>query len=263
MQNSLLNLQRWLQISQVLKNQRERFSLEKGPPKYIMSSMRWMKQFDLFLLDLDGLLVDTEPLHFAAYQTLCKRHGYELPWNLQEYLGIAHASSGGLQKAIHPHLGEESWNVLYQEKKRIYLELLHSGEIALLPGVEAFLGELLENRVKRCVATNSCKEQVETIKDALPILKTIPVWITREDYENPKPAPDAYLKALELLADPGDRMIGFEDSLRGIQALERAGVLPVLICDPAHSQLNEALGVVHYPSFEQISDLNINHLHKK
>nr|NGX47140.1 hypothetical protein [Chlamydiota bacterium] len=102
--------------------------------------MRWMKQFDLFLLDLDGLLVDTEPLHFAAYQTLCKRHGYELSWDLQEYLGIAHASSGGLQKAIHPHLGGKDWNALYQEKKKIYLELLHSEEIALLPGVEAFLG---------------------------------------------------------------------------------------------------------------------------
>ncbi len=32
------------------------------------------------------------------------------------------------------------------------------------------------------------------------------------------PAPDAYLKALELLADPGDRIIGFEDSLRGVQS---------------------------------------------
>ncbi len=81
-----------------------------------------------------------------------------------------------------------------------------------MPGVEELLKELIELKSKRAVVTNSTKEQIETIKELLPLLKSIPLWITREDYENPKPAPDGYLKAMEVLADSGDRVIGFEDS---------------------------------------------------
>ena len=123
-----------------------------------------------------------------------------------------------------------------------------------MPGVEAFLKELTIVRAKRCVAAHSSREQVASIKNALPILETIPMWVTREDYEDPKPAPDAYLKAMELLFDPGDRVVGFEDSLRGLQALQSAGAMPVLICDPTHPQMRNVnlSEVKHYPSFPAI-----------
>ncbi len=218
--------------------------------------MRWIEKFDLFLFDLDGLLVNTEMLHYEAYRSLCSHYGYQLPWNFSEYLEVAHASSEGLREALYPHLASQGgeWSSIYAMKKKIYQESLNKGKLSLMPGVEALLQELAGARLKRCVATHSTKEQVETIKHHLPILKTIPVWITREDYESPKPAPDAYLKAIELLADPGDRIVGFEDSFRGLQALRATLALPVLICDPKHRQLKseELVGTVHYPSFEKI-----------
>lgn len=227
-------------------------------------TMRWIERFDLFLLDFDGLLVDTERLHYEAYKELCSRYDFELPLEFPQYLGIAHSSAEGLKNAIHPHLmeKEKNWDVLYKQKVKIYLELLHSGKLALMPGVEQFLEELSTHRLKRCVATNSSKQQVEIIKESLPILKSIPVWITREDYEDPKPAPDAYLKAIELLADPEDKIIGFEDSIRGIQALQGTPALPVLICHPDHPQLQDRslLTVSHYPTFQSIPGSFKGHL---
>ena len=218
------------------------------------SAMHWIERFDLFLFDLDGLLVDTERLHFEAYQTLCNRYDYEIPWDFMEYLGVAHASSNGLQEALEPHFGGRSWDELYVEKKKIYIETLNRGELKLMAGVEALLKELAQSRTKRCVVTHSSKEQVSAIKHFLPILKTIPVWITREDYEEPKPAADGYLKALELLLDPGDNVIGFEDSLRGFTALQQTLALPVLICDRKHPQMQakELQEVIHFSSFSQI-----------
>jgi len=218
--------------------------------------MRWIEKFDLFLFDLDGLLVNTEKLHYEAYQSLCSYYGYTLPWNFSQYLEVAHGSSEGLREALHPHLelrGGE-WSSIYETKKRLYQEALNKGKLSLMPGVEALLNELTDAKVKRCVATNSTKEQVAMIKQHLPLLKSIPVWITREDYEEPKPAPDAYFKAIEALADPGDQMIGFEDSYRGFQALQATPAVPVLICDAKHPQLKkgELSTVIHYPSFENI-----------
>lgn len=219
--------------------------------------MRWFEQYDLFLFDLDGLLVDTEKLHFEAYQTLCSRYNTSLDWDYRRYVEIAHKSSEGLRNELLSLLSTSpDWDLLYKEKREIYLDLLKKGSLQLMPGVEKILTELSDARIKRCVVTHSPKEQVERIKTVLPILQSIPVWITREDYENPKPAPDGYLKAIELLADPGDKMIGFEDSLRGFQALSASGAFPVLICDPTHPQMaDETLrGAKHFSSLATITN---------
>lgn len=225
----------------------------------MINFMRWISKFDLFLFDLDGLLVNTEQLHLAAYAAMCKKRGFHLPWDFDRYSSHAHFSDTALKEALAKEfpalfVQEPSWDVLYIEKKKAYMDILKGGGLQLLPGVEVLLKTLATTRIKRCVATNSTKEQVSVIKHFLPALNTIPVWITREQYEKPKPAPDAYLKAIELLADPGDRIIGFEDSLRGIKALQGTQAKPVLVCSPRHPQLKEMnlKDVSHYASFEKI-----------
>ncbi len=219
---------------------------------------RWIDQFDLFLLDFDGLLVDTERLHFAAYQALCQKHGCRLTWDFDHYCGIAH-KDGNISAALYtefPQLlaKEPDWNRLYAEKKQLYLDLLQQGKIALMPGVEDFLKALSIRKIKRCVVTNSWATQVKLIRLAQPILDTIPVWITREQYENSKPAPDGYLKAIELLADHADRIVGFEDTFRGIQALKETVAKPILICSDRHPQLKESglQGISRFSSFESV-----------
>lgn len=219
--------------------------------------MRWIERFDLFLLDFDGLLVNTEQLHYEAYQHLCKNLGLHLPWDFSQYLHIAHLSSEGIRKAFYalfPQLKESDWQELYLEKKRLYLEILKSQKLSLMPGVETFLKELARTQAKRCVVTHSPKEQVEWVKSFLPVLKTIPVWITREDYKDPKPSSEGYWKAIELLGEPDDRIIGFEDSVRGLQALQGTPAIPMLICDADHPQLKEpaVAQAFHYSSIEQI-----------
>lgn len=70
----------------------------------------------------------------------------------------------------------------------------------------------------------------------------------------PKPDPECYLRAIALCAQPGDRIIGFEDSLRGLQALQQTSALPVLIC-PAHHPLIDLATqgrVLYFESFEAI-----------
>lgn len=219
--------------------------------------MQWTEQFDLFLFDFDGLLVDTEQIHHKAYSLLCSEKGFPLSWSHDEYIQIAHTSADGLRKALVPHLRVEEriWPELYQRKKELYQSLVTSEPVPLMEGVSPLLGHLAKGGKKRCVVTNSTKQQVEAIIVAHPILQTIPVWITREQYKEPKPAPDGYLKAIEMLGKRGDRVIGFEDSLRGIQSLVEAGAFPVLICPPSHPQLLEVAleRITHVHTFSSIS----------
>lgn len=223
--------------------------------------MSWINNFQLFLFDFDGLLVNTEELHFAAYKAMCKRRGYDLDWSLDRFFGEAHFDSTALRDAIYaqfPKLKQEEprWEVLYAEKKAAYMEILQDGNLKLMPGVDKLLKRLEKAQIKRCVVTNSTKGQIDFIKGALPELKSIPYWIMREDYTHPKPDPECYLKAVAKYGKKGDRIIGFEDSMRGFTALEGAGVKGVLICPLWHPQLKRVAKekFVHFTSFEEIPE---------
>jgi len=223
--------------------------------------MDWIQKFDLFLFDFDGLLVNTEELHWQAYRQMCQERGCSLDWSLFEFFEAAHFSSTGLRDAIYRKLPElqkqePRWDVLYAEKKRLYQELLGKGGLALMPGVAEVLTALEKAGKRRCVVTNSTRVQVDLVKEKIPLLETIPVWITRENYREPKPHPECYLMAIRQLGKPGDRVIGFEDSARGFQALKDAGVATALLIAPQDHPQMKAFKGTYFPSFNSIIDLH-------
>lgn len=218
--------------------------------------MNWIRDFQLFLFDFDGLLVDTEGLHYAAYVKMMARRGYKLDWSYAEYSGLAHLNNTAIREGLYakfPDL-DPNWDQVYEEKKEAYLELLASGKLKLMPGVEPLLKALEIANIRRCVVTHSLLEHTLLIRKKMPILDSIPKWVTREDYAKPKPDPECYNRAIQLYGKPGDRIIGFEDSVRGLQALKGTPALPVLICPSHHPLLEMATegGVVHYETFEHI-----------
>jgi beta-phosphoglucomutase len=221
--------------------------------------MDWIQEYQLFLFDFDGLLVDTEQLHFTSYAELCRRHGYEMHWDFQRFCREAHGKAMGIWEAIgHEFPGifekEPCKDVLYEEKKTIYVELLRKTNLEFMEGAAALLATLAEKGLKRAVVTNSPRAHIEIIKESLPLLKSVPMWITREDYVNPKPSPEGYLKAIECLAKSGDRIIGFEDTLKGLKAMLAAGVESVLICPAQNEHVQEctSLGAKHFKSLSSI-----------
>ncbi|CAM0117684.1 HAD family hydrolase [Rhabdochlamydiaceae symbiont of Dictyostelium giganteum] len=219
--------------------------------------MDWIHNFDLFLFDFDGLLVDTEPLHFKAYQMMCQNRGYSLPWTLETFCAISHSDGPNLRNSIYelfPSLQKEApnWETLRKEKNQAYFELIKTVPLSLMPGVTPLLEKLSHHQKKRCVVTNSTLEQVSFIRKNNPILDLIPLWFTRETYQEAKPSPDGYLKALQTLRQEGDRVIGFEDSLKGYEALKQANIkTPLLICPSNHPQLEltKAKGALHFSDF--------------
>jgi HAD superfamily hydrolase (TIGR01509 family) len=181
---------------------------------------------EAFLFDLDGLLVDSEPLHFEAFKTVCEKSGFSIPWDFKTYCQKAHTQSMGLKKAfldMYPD-AETLWATIYHKVKLHFSNLVISRPLPMIPGALEFINLLIEHHKKLAVVTNSSTPMVLAMIEKQPGLKQIPLWITREDYTHPKPAPDGYLKALSLLEIEPAKAWGFEDSLRGLKALKAAGV---------------------------------------
>jgi len=223
--------------------------------------MHWMSGFGLILLDLDGLLVNTEELHFRAYQIMCKNRGFPLPWDFQRYCQAVHYEATGPRDNIYatfPKLKEiePNWEPLYLEKKKAYMDLLKGGSVHLMPGAKEFLQKLKDLGLRHCVVTHSPIEQVEVIREHCKELNSIPDWFTRNDYKKPKPDPEGYLLAINKLGK-GESVLGFEDTPRGLSALKRAGVKPVLVTSIEYPNMEEILegGVVHYSSLSEVLEM--------
>lgn len=224
--------------------------------------MEPIQNYNLYLFDLDGLLVNTEEIHFLAYKKMCANRGATLDWDFNRYCQAAHYDSEGLRLQIYdacPKLfqQEQDWQVLYREKQTIIKDLLRSDEVALMPGAEELLTMLKDKNLNRAVVTHSPDELISIIRDKLPLLNTIPHWITRHQYTKPKPNPECYLKAIELLAKPGDKVIGFEDSPRGMTALLGSSAKPILVCQAEYPEIKGFLemGVERFRSLKEV--LNI------
>jgi HAD superfamily hydrolase (TIGR01509 family) len=93
----------------------------------------------------------------------------------------------------------------------------------------------------------------DAITKHIPLLQKIPHWITREDYQEAKPSPQGYLKAIEKFAHPQDQIIGFEDSPRGLQALLGTKAKPVWVTEVNYPEIPPMIerGVLHIPTFNQ------------
>lgn len=223
--------------------------------------MEWIYRFQLVLFDLDGLLVNTEELHYTAYKQMLSNRGFKLPWSFERYCHTAHYHSDKIASELYElfpdlHRQESTWDVLYDEKREIMIDLLNQKGADLMPGAEALLNALAEANIKRCVVTHSPDALVKPIRQQHPVLDAIPFWITRGDYNSPKPDPECYQKAIMLHALPGDKVVGFEDTPRGLTALMGTTAKPVLICSVGYPEIAtfKAQGVQHFQTFNSISE---------
>lgn len=219
--------------------------------------MHWIHDYQLFLFDFDGLLVNTEEIHFLAYRRMCANNGFDLQWDFNRYCKAAHYNSTALRDSIYQDLPklkekEPNWSVLYEQKRQAIVSLVNEGAVHLMPGVLELLTALEKNGIKRCVVTHSPDELVTAIRKKNKILDTIPFWITREDYTHPKPDPECYLKAIEKYSVKGEKIIGFEDTPRGICSLLATPAKAILVCQTSYPEIPEFIrhGATHYPSLE-------------
>lgn len=214
--------------------------------------IHFIQDYQLILFDFDGLLVNTEKVHFQAYKNMCEKYGFILSWDFKRYIQAAHYSSDGLQKQIYAEIPElfqkePDWNKLYAYKREQVTELLHQG-VELMPGVTELLEEIKEKEALAVVVTHSPKSLIDVVRSQHNVLKNITHWITREDYIKPKPDPEGYRLAISRYAKPGDKIIGFEDTPRGILALKGTEAEPVLISEIEYKDLPEEVKV--YKSFK-------------
>jgi HAD superfamily hydrolase (TIGR01509 family) len=186
------------------------------------------------LFDMDGLLVDSEPIWFEAEcEVMARLQGEWSEADQHALVGgsLAHTVSYLLARAQRPASREEVGRWLVEGMAG----LLMSRTLTMLPGAGELLAEVRAAGVPHALVTSSERPIMDAVLLQLGVSFT--ATVCADDVEISKPAPDPYLLAASLLgADPG-RCVALEDSPNGVASAEAAGcrliAVPSLVPIPA------------------------------
>lgn len=189
------------------------------------------------LFDMDGVLLDTEPLYTVAYDRLMAPHGARLDRDTKlEIMGRPAILSAAhvIQKFALPMTPEE----FLEMRKPILAELFaHS---PAMPGAEDFVRALSNRGHRLAVATSTHRAlfELKTQKHSWFSLFDVVVCGDDEEIENPKPAPDIFLLAARRLGVTAQHSALFEDSPSGARAaVATNGRVFVLVREPVDAAL--------------------------
>ena len=185
------------------------------------------------LFDLDGVLVNTNPLHYQAWKELAEELGIPFtPKDHEAFLGVSRAQC--LELLLQK--GDQSFSP--QEKARLcgrkndrYRELIGGlTPAALLPGVPEFLKAARAEGYR--IGLGSVSKNAGFILEKLKITAFFDAVIDGTGILNGKPDPEVFLKGARALNLLPEQCVVFEDSAAGIEAAHRGGMKAVGIGTP-------------------------------
>ncbi|MEU5274223.1 HAD family phosphatase [Streptomyces hygroscopicus] len=174
------------------------------------------------IFDLDGTLVDSEPLYYQAGRRTLERYGITgFTWEEHtEFIGI------GTRETLETLRGRYGIDAPVEEllavKNRHYLELAATTEA--FPAMRALVERLSAAGHPLAVASGSSRSAIASALKATGLEALLPVQVSAEDVGRGKPEPDVFLAAARLLAvDPAECVV-IEDAGPGVEAARRAGM---------------------------------------
>lgn len=180
----------------------------------------------VIIFDLDGLLIDSQPLQYEAYNSVFSKYG--APMSLKDWYSWVH-------KGWHSKNWIEKNNLSLQadkirdEKKKIYDKLVRD-KLQFKPGAFNLINKLQKN-YRLCVASSS---RIESIRLALDKFKIIPKFekiLSDTEMQRGKPHPDIFLKTAQLMNVKPSECVVIEDSVAGLKAAKAAGMRCIICPD--------------------------------
>lgn len=176
------------------------------------------------LFDMDGVIVDTEPLHRKAYFKTFK----DLNISVSEefYTSLTGTSTKKATTMIKEEFNlEVSPEEIAASKRKYFKHYFDTDpDFDLLPGVRELILHYYENEIKLVLASSASMNTINWVFDKFDIGKYFMGKISGADLEESKPHPEIFIKASEIAGEPKENCMVIEDSTNGIVAAHRAGI---------------------------------------
>ncbi|MFT7464292.1 MAG: HAD superfamily hydrolase (TIGR01509 family) [Pseudohongiellaceae bacterium] len=176
---------------------------------------------DAVIFDMDGVLVDSEPLHFTTTNEVLARRGVSLEQGAyNECIGMDEPAFFAL--LIERFGLDEPPDLLARERLTSALVRLATSPLPPMEGVLELLISLQADGKALALASSATRAQVDLILDQLGITRLFSAIVTKDDVEHGKPAPDLFLEAARQLGLEPAGCLVIEDAVLGVEAARAA-----------------------------------------
>lgn len=212
------------------------------------------------IFDMDGVLIDSEPLHHFSGKQVFSRLGIVI--SDDEYQTFTGTSSHHMWEIIRQRYG---LNHCLQElvdmtRTNFFNCLLADETLTALAGVNTLLSDLQQSGFKLAVASSSPLRVIEHVVERFGFDKFFTVLVTGDDVENSKPAPDIFLLAAHRLGVSPEECAVIEDSYNGVTAAKNAGMKCIGFRNSNSGNQDLSQADVVIDQFAKISSIEIEQL---
>ena len=185
------------------------------------------RPLEAVVFDLDGLAVDSEPVHVEAWRRAVRAAGHDFdPAWIEPYFGSPVAATA---EGLATQLRLDADELL--EHRTLEFEGLTEEGLPHRPGLPEALERLRAARLRTALVTSGQRRYAEAVLEGLERDHGISfeLVITRDDVERPKPDPEPYRTAAERLGVDPSVCAALEDAPAGVRSAKGAGMLVVAV----------------------------------
>ena len=213
------------------------------------------------IFDMDGVIVDTEPVHHYAYYKQFDELNIVVPEEMySSFTGFSTRNT--FQTLKEAFQLEHNVEDLIQRKRTIFNDAFDSKEdLDLLEGVKDLIKDLHANGIQLIVASSASKVTIDRVFTRFGLHDYFTHIVSGEDFPKSKPHPAIFEHAASLSIAPKENCIVIEDSTNGVKAAKAAGILCIGY-NSLHSKdqdLSEADTIINHfneLSFEKVADID-------
>ena len=183
------------------------------------------------IFDFDGVIADSERLHWKAANEVFAGLGVDLGWEKYYADYLAYTDQECFEAVISDYnvsLTDDEMAALIAKKTDVF-ERIARQESTIIDGVVSFIEMLKGNGLRLAICSGACLNDIEVMMEGGEILKAFEVVVTADDTSLGKPDPEGYLLTLSRMNSAGqslvaDECVVIEDSFGGIKAAKSAGM---------------------------------------
>lgn len=218
------------------------------------------------VFDVEGVLADTEMAHFLAHKKALAEHNTLLDERTYFLHGAQRDSRTFYRYLIDAAgraMGDGAFDAFYDmahsKKDQYFLEALNEKTVLAMEAAHYAIDFADKMALRRAVASGASREALDKILRIIGMTDKFEFALSKKDVARRKPAPDVYVKAVELLGLRPDECMAVEDSYIGVCAAKDAGLACVAIPNRYTQQHDFSRADAVVKSLSQITALNLLH----
>ncbi|MFP9114491.1 HAD family hydrolase [Flavobacterium sp. RHBU_3] len=212
------------------------------------------------IFDMDGVVVNTEPLSHRANSRFYKSLGIQVSDEVYATF-IGNSDINIIQKIKNIYGVETPEDVLLQQCLEYYCNEFDADKtLELMPGVKDLIVDLYNNGVVVLLASSSSKVKIERVFNRFGLNPYFSYKISGQDFEFSKPHPAIFLEAVSKSGFTADECVIIEDSTNGVKAAKAAGVFCIGYKSEEETTQDTSLADIVITDFSQLSYDKIKNL---